>query len=77
MERHLAAGKDRHFMNCMRGEVPDVNIRKITLNDQISDFPEAHNENMAEVEKAINSIMFEIARLRDDIAHLKIMIRED
>jgi hypothetical protein len=61
----------------MRWEVPDVNIRKITLNDQISDFPEAHNENMAEVEKAINSIMFEIARMKDDIAHLKIMIRED
>lgn len=54
-----------------------MNIRKITKNDQVSDFPEAHNENMAEIEKEINNIMFEIARLRDDVAHLKIMIRED
>lgn len=54
-----------------------MNIRKITKDDQISDFPEAHNENMAEIEKAINNIMFEIARMKDDIAHLKIMIRED
>ena len=54
-----------------------MNIRKITKDDQISDFPEAHNENMAEIEKAINNIMFEIARLKDDVAHLKIMIRED
>ena len=61
----------------MRLEVPDVNIRKITKDDQISDFPEAHNENMAEIEKAINNIMLEIARLKDDVAHLKIMIRED
>lgn len=61
----------------MRLEVPNVNIRKITKDDQISDFPEAHNENMAEIEKAINNIMFEIARLKDDVAHLKIMIRED
>ena len=61
----------------MRLEVPDVNIRKITKDDKISDFPEAHNENMAEIEKAINNIMFEIARLKDDVAHLKIMIRED
>ena len=61
----------------MRLEVPNVNIRKITKDDQISDFPEAHNENMAEIEKAINNIMFEIARIKDDIAHLKIMIRGD
>ncbi len=61
----------------MRLEVPNVNIRKITKDDQISDFPEAHNENMAEIEKAINNIMFEIVRLKDDVAHLKIMIRED
>lgn len=54
-----------------------MNIRKITKDDQISDFPEAHNENMAEIEKAITNIMFEIARMKDDIAHLKIMIRED
>lgn len=61
----------------MRWEVPDVNIRKITKDDRIPAFPEVHNKNMAEIEKAINNIMLEIARLKDDIAHLKIMIRGD
>ena len=54
-----------------------MNIRKITQEDQISDFPKVYCENMAEIEKAINNIMFEITRLKDYVAHLKIMIRED
>ena len=61
----------------MRWEVSDMNIRKITQEDQISDFPKVYYENMAEIEKAINNIMFEITRLKDYVAHLKIMIRED
>ena len=40
-------------------------------------FPEVYNANMKEIEKAITAIMFEIAKMKDDIAHLKIMIRED
>ena len=54
-----------------------MNIRIITQDDQISDFPEAHNKNMAEVERAITNIMFEIARLKDDIERLKILARDD
>lgn len=55
----------------MRWEVIDVNIRIITKEDQMSDFPETHNENMVEIERAINNIVFEIARIKDDIEHLK------
>ena len=53
-----------------------MNIRIITRDNQISDFPEAHNKNMVEVERAINNIMLEIARLKDDIEHLKILARD-
>ena len=61
----------------MRWEVIDVNIIIVTEKDQICDFPKVHNANMKEVEKAITGIMFEITRLKDDIEHLKIMIRGD
>ena len=54
-----------------------MNIREITRGDSMWEFPEVYNENMKEIEKAITAIMFEIARLKDDVAHLKIMIRED
>lgn len=54
-----------------------MNIREITQDDSMWEFPEVYNANMKEIEKAIVAIMFEIARMKDDIAHLKIMIRED
>lgn len=54
-----------------------MNIREIARDDSIRELPEVYNANMKEIEKAITAIMFEIARMKDDIAHLKIMIRED
>ena len=54
-----------------------MNIREITLDDSMCEFPEVYNAHIKEIEKAITAIMFEIARMKDDIAHLKIMIRED
>ena len=61
----------------MRWEVYEMNIREITRDDSMWEFPEVYNANMKEIEKAITAIMFEISRLKDDVAHLKIMIRED
>ena len=54
-----------------------MNLHKLSINDQIGDLPEVYNSDMTEIEKAINNIMFEIARINDDIAHLKILTRED
>lgn len=72
------AGKTKCFKgNNIRLEVYEMNIREITQDDSMWEFPEVYNANMKEIEKAIVAIMFEIARMKDDIAHLKIMIRED
>lgn len=54
-----------------------MNLIMVTKEDQISDFPKAHNANMKEIEKAIDGIVFDLVKIKDDIEHLKIMIRED
>ena len=54
-----------------------MNLHKISMKDRIDDLPEVYNSDMTEIEKAINNIMFEIARINNDIAHLKILARED
>lgn len=52
-------------------------LRWINKYDNIDDLPETFNENMQKIEQAITDLQFEIAHLKDDIEHLKIMARED
>lgn len=54
-----------------------MNLKGIRKDDRIEEFPETYNADIKEIEKAINSIMYEIYQMRNDIEHLKIMIRGD
>lgn len=53
------------------------NMKLLAKDDSLWDFPETFNSNMKEIENAVNSIMFDIVRIKDDIEHLKMLIRED
>lgn len=52
-------------------------LRWINKHDRIDDLPETFNENMQKIEQAITNFQFEIACLKDEIEHLKILARED
>lgn len=54
-----------------------MNLRWINKYDSMDELPETFNENMQKIEQAITDLQFEIAHLKDDIEHLKIMARED
>lgn len=54
-----------------------MNLHKIRMKDRIDDLPEVYNSDMEKIEDAINNIISEIARINKDIAHLKILARED
>ena len=52
-------------------------LRWINKHESMNDLPETFNENMQKIEQAITDLQFEIAHLKDDIEHLKILARED
>lgn len=54
-----------------------MNLRRIKMYDRIDDLPETFNENMQKIEQAMTDIQFEIAHIKDDIEHLKILAMED
>ena len=54
-----------------------MNLRRIKMYDRIDDLPETFNENMQRIEQAIIDLQFEIAHLKDNIEHLKILAMKD
>ena len=54
-----------------------MHLRRIKMYDRIDDLPETFNENMQKLEQEITDLRFEIAHIKDDIEHLKILARED
>ena len=54
-----------------------MNLKYIKMDDLMRDLPETFNSNMKEIEKLLNVILSEISCIKDDIAHLKIITRED
>ena len=54
-----------------------MRLRRIKMYDRIDDLPETFNENMQKLEQEITDLRFEIAHIKDDIEHLKILARED
>jgi uncharacterized protein YukE len=52
-------------------------LRWINKHDRMDDLPETFNENMQKIEQAMTDLQFEIAHIKDDIEHLKILARED